>query len=385
MAATDHSQSDSVTNTIDPDIATVDFEVLYPVDGPYAPGQIVEFRLMAQSPPPNIFPLVNPTVVTLLPPEVSYLGNVSTGSNIGQTVSLPNVVATPNWDGTGRTLLKFEWTPGNPLTLTPSTEWVEANIYFDVQVKSSVATGTYPFATSGWLESPAFDCQHDRGLVDTNDFDQDTDRTEGLCGEEDDFEVFNGGAGSGGNLGNFYVREDDNSIYAIDLVAGATSVVGTTTNTWNMNALALDPNHGVAGTLWYTDQSSYNLYQFDIDSGTETGLIGNIGAAGGSWTDPVNSAVLSGAWYDNAYYVGTSFNDDLYRVTFNASKTAIADVIKVADLKSDAGFHSWGDFTITSGGVLYGADNGTIFSYDLGSSGPVAHHRFGNASHRTDL
>ncbi len=363
--------TDSAAATINADLATVDYELYYLDEGPYSPGETVRVGIYTQSPPENIFPLVNPVMTILLPDELEYIGNITTASNIGQSISIPNFTQTPNWDGTGRPLLRFWWDSGNPLTLTPSTEWVEAFVYFDVRIRAAVADGTYNHEIRGWLESPvAHDCQGSRTLVDVNDHDGDSDRTELLCGGNHPFEVFANSTSPGGNAGNYFVHENDNAIYSIDLVTGISSVVGTTTNSWNMNALAFDPNEGAQGTLWYTDQSGYGLYKFDVDTGAEIGLIGNLADAG--WTDPIGSSVLSGAWYNGAYYVGTNWNDDLYQVTFNGAKTAIVDVVKVADLKGDATINLWGDFIITDSGVIYGVENGSFFSYDLNTSGPLA-------------
>ncbi len=885
--ATPYSDSDFLISTIDAAQTTADFEMRYQTQGPYTPGQTVSVRMVAQSPPPNINPLVNPTMVTLLPEQLVYAGNVEISDNQSGALAppMPNVTTTPNWKGSGRTLLKFVWDSSTPLTIIPNTQWVEANIDFDLQVSSTASTGTYQQRVFGWLESPtAFACQWDRGLVDTFDEDDDGNVTEELCGHELTFEIFADGLGSGGELGvlcsdigplmrynvitfedlhtnsdiegktfvggnltgtdtslfalqesattcgedtlivagdiiggdplsvsfggvrlggtdngrvinllgacsltndpsvsvgsieaqlknassmmtgmstnsgatipttagpvtflgaaasgevavfhvsaadvfsnvnataiemnlngaaaavinvsgtaidwnngadmtagftnlnvrdlviwNFYeatsinlqsknllgnalapfadistggpidgsiaaksltttadvhvptldltfpcleglctdtfaylnndltgpsipldlpvgaslewtaaafepalsitadvtfthtagsntqrienvdfhpgssfaivthplyldltgitstdpaetyrvltnggvttteicfseplqevelhlfdiddkglvvtgdvvtfealdangnaipndhwtlvmsgdlspgttgdgvtpasdqsapdvtfgsgssvtltataesgnrdfvvfryrgnqsvscirivgdgtdahstshyyfsirtvdcdatvgagagtyfVREDDNTIYSVDLTNGDTAAVGSTTNTWNMNALALDPSHGASGTLWYTDQSSHNLYKFDVATGTELNLIGNLGSG---WTHPVSSSVLAGAWYDDAYYIATSWTDDLYKVTFNATKNAIADVVKVADMQGNTALHSWGDFTITTNGILYGVQAETVFSYDLHTNGPIA-------------
>ncbi len=169
---------------------------------------------------------------------------------------------------------------------------------------------------------------------------------------------------------SYFVHEDANEIYTIDIETGATALLGATSPTGNMNGLAYDDVTGVSGTLWYVDNVNYDLYKFDVDTGSEIGVIGNLGDSG--WTDPVSGGKTDGgAWFDGAYYVGAELTDDIWRVSFNAGFTAITDVVKVADVKVDVGTNVWGDFVISSSGVLYGAENGSIFSYDLNIGGTM--------------
>ncbi|MEM7384817.1 MAG: Calx-beta domain-containing protein, partial [Verrucomicrobiota bacterium] len=165
----------------------------------------------------------------------------------------------------------------------------------------------------------------------------------------------------------YFLHEFTDTLYTVNLETGDSSVIGTTTATGNMNGLAYDEINDV---LWYNDNNTYELYRYDLATGTDT-LIGDLDAAG--WTDPLPWGLSDGgAWFDGDYYVGTDATDDLYQVAFNATYTAIADVVKVADLNGNTSNTAWGDFFISSNGVLYGADaiTGAIFSYDIPAGGP---------------
>jgi len=181
---------------------------------PYFPGEIIEVRLDLRSPVINVNDLVNPTIWDLLPPEMEYVGPIRTEAITGgdPTPSIPNFEAVGNWNGTGRTLLKFSWDSSNPYTITPNTRSTGGRIFFNVQVPFGTADSppTFQNEVSGTLENPHI-CQNiNISNIDTNDFDQDGDSTETFCGSRPaNFEVFDDGSGVGLNSQKWVIGECD--------------------------------------------------------------------------------------------------------------------------------------------------------------------------------
>ena len=174
-------------------------------EGPFNPGDIIRFRVVAQNPPESAGDVHNPTLWDLLPPELEYAGNLtvepnwSDGSNLIPTGgSLPNVEAFPNWDGTGRTLLKFWWDETNPLTLKHTTTYSEFRVDFDTLVRWDTPNGTYTNIAVGTVTNLDAACEFGSDTrVDQFDYDEDGDRTETFCAGSEKFEVYDNGSAVG--------------------------------------------------------------------------------------------------------------------------------------------------------------------------------------------
>ena len=172
---------------------------------PYRPGDIVRIELQAQLPPESVGDFVNPTFWDLLPPEMEFVGNIETNSNYDTGANLtpvggtmPYFEAFPDWNGTGRTLLKFWWDATNPLTVHSTTRFSELRVYYDVQIPWTTADGTYLNEALGTAESLHY-CEPDSDPdgPDTHDFDEDGDTTERFCYGSESFDVFDDGNGVG--------------------------------------------------------------------------------------------------------------------------------------------------------------------------------------------
>jgi len=82
-----------------------------PIGGSYNPGDTVEFSLLGFSSPSSTIPLVNPEFLDLLPEDLSYVPNSWQLSNETDPISTaPIFTETPNYNGSGRTLLGWSWT-----------------------------------------------------------------------------------------------------------------------------------------------------------------------------------------------------------------------------------------------------------------------------------
>ena len=81
-----------------------------PPSGKYNPGDTIEFNILALSSPGSTVPLVDPQILDLLPEELSYVPgswNIASGSDPMSTS--PVFTETPNYNGSGRTLLSWTW------------------------------------------------------------------------------------------------------------------------------------------------------------------------------------------------------------------------------------------------------------------------------------
>ena len=201
-ATTSNNYSDTacdVNTTIYPGRITVlDIEKTFITNDPFSPGEIVRVEFVIQSPPENATDLTNPVIVDLLPPELEYVGNVNvyTNSSSSVTFTTPVFSSIANYNGTGRTLIQWEWNGANPATLAANTSWGELYIEFDLRVTTGTPDGTYSNINNGWVDQTVDFCQNN-SFVDVHDFDSDGNTTESFCGEEATFEVFLGSTGAG--------------------------------------------------------------------------------------------------------------------------------------------------------------------------------------------
>lgn len=147
--------------------------------GPFNPGQTVNWRLRVRSAPQSSdpVPLEFLEVTDLLPVDLTF----STWAFDDQGTGLPapqNFTQTPNFAGTGRTLLRWNWNAGS------------GNLGVNQQVWINIATGIRNGAVNGALGN-TMNIEHDApGLAqrcsgpsaaDTLDVDADGDITEILC------------------------------------------------------------------------------------------------------------------------------------------------------------------------------------------------------------
>ncbi len=166
------------------------------------PGDEVEFSLGAGNTSGSA-PYADPVFTDLLPPELEFVrwsGFVSSDP----AAPSPNFVSIPNYNGTGRTLLK--WTYGNTVptgavrfdgsagVANPYSFPINQGMYGGVdlkvvaKVKAGTAAGSYinRLEISSNTYSGAFTCAQRNGavsesVVDTNDVDGDGNNTETLC------------------------------------------------------------------------------------------------------------------------------------------------------------------------------------------------------------
>ncbi|NEO41329.1 MAG: hypothetical protein F6J90_35395 [Moorea sp. SIOASIH] len=155
--------------------------------GPYAPGDTIEFRLQFRNESSATADYVNPIIADLLPAGLDY-GGAWRFDSVGST-SLPdnaeiNFEAIPNYNGTGRTLLRWQITG----TQIPENRWLR--IYVDTVVEQGVSTGSLTNELFIMSNDSMFDCNNsNRRSQDTFDVDGDGITDETICRRTANVEV----------------------------------------------------------------------------------------------------------------------------------------------------------------------------------------------------
>ncbi|NEO78647.1 SdrD B-like domain-containing protein [Moorena sp. SIO4G3] len=147
--------------------------------GPYAPGDTIEFRLQFRNESSATADYVNPIIADLLPAGLDYGGawRFTNGGSSSLPADSPiNFEAIPNYNGTGRTLLRWQITG----TQIPENRWLR--IYVDTVVEQGVSTGSLTNELFVMSNDSVFDCNHNnRRSQDTFDVDGDGITDETIC------------------------------------------------------------------------------------------------------------------------------------------------------------------------------------------------------------
>lgn len=150
--------------------------------GPYIGGSTVSWKVLVRnaSTTRTTGALINPIAADLLPAELSYVGGswAVCGGNVAGAPA-PIFEEIDDYDGTGRTLLRWSYTGASALDLAEN-ERVE--ICFDTVLDDDVLYGDKTnelFLTTN--DGPTLGCLDSSSRTDTNDVDGDGDRTEKVC------------------------------------------------------------------------------------------------------------------------------------------------------------------------------------------------------------
>ncbi|HRW09688.1 MAG TPA: isopeptide-forming domain-containing fimbrial protein, partial [Caldilineaceae bacterium] len=168
---------------------------------PFLPLAIVDFTLSVSNAAVAHLDLENPVIADLLVPELTFLtGTLTFDNSAAPGAPAPNVDVIDNYNGTGRTLLRWGWNDQSGsggtdagYSLAPGAALV---VTFQAQVVDGTAPGSYineaallDWGAPGDPGNPAFDpeklllCSADTALVytDTLDLDGDSFTTEISC------------------------------------------------------------------------------------------------------------------------------------------------------------------------------------------------------------
>jgi uncharacterized repeat protein (TIGR01451 family) len=155
---------------------------------PHAPGDTITFEIELENDSSSDVEMPNPVGMDLLPPELSYVpGSWYIYDNDAGLVD-PNFEEIPNYNGTGRTLLRWSWTGTASDTFDVDVSGTDPDllIRFQTVIASNVyanqdITNTF-YQTSGDLYSQ---CDED-SAIDVNDLDGDGDTTDEICMDNTD-------------------------------------------------------------------------------------------------------------------------------------------------------------------------------------------------------
>ncbi|MEO1624800.1 MAG: SdrD B-like domain-containing protein, partial [Bacteroidota bacterium] len=131
--------------------------------------------------------LVNPTLVTLLPLELSYIsGSWYQNWSVPSGLPTPQLTEVTDYQGTGRTLLSFAWTGSSAHTFTPGQE---AQVNIRAIITDQASGGPNSFHQSiAILDENINNCWGYQS-ADVFDFDGDSDVTELFCMDSISFNI----------------------------------------------------------------------------------------------------------------------------------------------------------------------------------------------------
>ncbi|MEZ4888702.1 MAG: SdrD B-like domain-containing protein [Chitinophagales bacterium] len=147
----------------------------------YYPGDTVTFEIEIENNDGSTGIMVNPTVMDLLPEELEYLVGSWTITDNDADAAIPNFYLETNYKGTGRTLLRWDWTG------TAASDFQigdDVYIEFDVVIAKSVIAGEIINRLHMTSEN-TYNCDEDDEL-DIYDLDDDGDTTEIFCYDSND-------------------------------------------------------------------------------------------------------------------------------------------------------------------------------------------------------
>jgi uncharacterized repeat protein (TIGR01451 family) len=159
----------------------------------YSANDNIQFKIQIEAKSAS---LINPILADLLPVGVTYVAgswiyDTSSGGDISPSPIVPNFQVLPNYNGTGRTLLRWSWTnmtatgglnraytlpSGERFTLKYTTKVTSSTLAGTNTNPASILTNDMNIATASQpCKSPAVK------TTDTQDLDGDGNVTEGMC------------------------------------------------------------------------------------------------------------------------------------------------------------------------------------------------------------
>lgn len=151
---------------------------------PANPGDIILYRLRIGNLNPATFDLVNPMVADLLDSDVEFVAWGFNPNNTGNTpppAPMPLFEQIDDYNGTGRTLLRWHWAGAAAYRFTTGEE---AHIFYQARVKPGTPAGANRVVNRAYVASwdvsvPRATCP--TFATDTLDLDGDGDTTELIC------------------------------------------------------------------------------------------------------------------------------------------------------------------------------------------------------------
>ncbi|RME50549.1 MAG: hypothetical protein D6790_21065, partial [Caldilineae bacterium] len=167
-----------------PPMPAPDVDKAVTAGSPANPGDDLTFRLKLRNTTDGTANLINPVLADLLPVGLVYKPGSWTFSSGSLGAPAPIFEEIPNYNGTGRTLLRWRWDGASAYNLPPTGDWLQ--IVFQVTVAAGTAPGNHVntgvLATHASPEITLAACA-DR-YPDSHDLDGDNDTTEEICADD---------------------------------------------------------------------------------------------------------------------------------------------------------------------------------------------------------
>ena len=156
--------------------------------GILSPGDTETFNLAVRNEWGAGDSLENPVVYDLLPEGLTYQAGSWFLPPWGNTSGYPAPVFTytADYNGTGRELLKWEWTGGNGIKIPPGDRVV---VSFNTTISNIVSSGTPSFYNRFWVDANNIGACSALDEPDIYDLDGDGDLTETFCGDEREVDI----------------------------------------------------------------------------------------------------------------------------------------------------------------------------------------------------
>jgi len=162
------------------------------------PGDEIQYRLRIRHDQQNsTAATINPVIADLLPAEFEFVS--WDANNVPNGKVAPNMEKIENYQGSGRTLLRFSWAntaPANAIQIDGSAgvanpenfaENERADVLFTIRIKAGTAPGNYSNTGVFYDNGPRFTCSQE--AVDSMDLDGDGNTGEMICDRDDDLMV----------------------------------------------------------------------------------------------------------------------------------------------------------------------------------------------------
>ena len=166
------------------------------------PGDEVEWEIRLHNTGAAIGNATNPSIMDLLPPQLEFV-RWSRYDPANSGLPSPNLEVLNNYNGTGRTLLRWTWSntapagsydisgaPGVPNPGSLGFPDFYNFVYVVTRVKPGTAVGTYRNYNFVTATNTTINCLYNLGTSDVNDLDGDGSTTDTLC-ESDNIPQFN--------------------------------------------------------------------------------------------------------------------------------------------------------------------------------------------------
>ena len=143
-------------------------------------GDIISFQIAIRNELGAVDSVINPIAYDLLPEGMEYVPGTWNLPGWGNTYGFPDPTFTfvPDYQGTGRAFLKWEWPVGIKI---PTGERVV--IEFDAEITNEAVGGFPAFYNDVYIQTPySTDCISGISYPDIYDFDDDGDVSELFCG-----------------------------------------------------------------------------------------------------------------------------------------------------------------------------------------------------------